>query len=422
MFYWAVQRVGPFGEVRTGPLPRVGRPDGRFHDRPVTVVAGPEPDHAPHMTRTRTLFTVLVVALLATMVAPAGAAKSTDARAQRDAVRARKAKLAAQLNTLKASETQLLTAARDLNDQVLAQAAKVDAARQAVKAATAELNEAQQSLAETKSSITSLSRALVDRAVEAYMSPGSSDPTGFEDTKDLAAAARKQALLDSVSSNDNDLIDELNAAKEDYAVQAAAAKAAQAKAQARKSQTEAALASLEKAQAQHRRLVAAVTAHQKEVLSEIDAQAKADSELTRIINQRASSAGSGAGTTARNASGCIWPAKGRVSSEYGRRWGKLHAGIDIAAPTGTPIWAAKAGTVIFSGQQSGYGNVIIIDHGGGFTTLYGHQSRRIAQVGQHVSQGQLIGKVGSTGHSTGSHVHFETRYGGSPRNPRTCLR
>jgi len=257
-------------------------------------------------------------------------------------------------------------------------------------------------------------------AVQTYMSPGRVDPNGLGDTKDLAAAARKQALLDSVSSNDTDLIDELQAAKEDYAVQLAAAKAAQAKAQARRAQTEAALASLERAQAQHRRLVAAVTAHQKEVLSEIDAQAKSESELTRIINSRSRSTG-GAGTTARNAGGCIWPARGRVTSEYGRRWGRLHAGIDIGAPTGTAIWAAKSGTVIFSGQQSGYGNVIIIDHGGGFTTLYGHQSRRIAQDGQHVSQGQLIGKVGSTGHSTGSHLHFETRYGGTPRNPRGCL-
>ncbi|MCU1485002.1 MAG: Peptidase [Actinomycetia bacterium] len=373
------------------------------------------------MTRTRTLFSLLVVALLATMVAPAGAARSSDPRAARDAARARKAKLAAQLNTLRASEKDLLGAARTLNDQVLSQAAKVDAARQAVKAATAELTEADRSLKETRASIDKLSHLVVERAVQTYMSPGRVDPNGLGDTKDLAAAARKQALLDSVSSNDTDLIDELQAAKEDYAVQLAAAKAAQAKAQARRAQTEAALASLERAQAQHRRLVAAVTAHQKEVLSEIDAQAKSESELTRIINSRSRSTAGGAGTTARNAGGCIWPARGRVTSEYGRRWGRLHAGIDIGAPTGTAIWAAKAGTVIFSGQQSGYGNVIIIDHGGGMTTLYGHQSRRIAQDGQHVSQGQLIGKVGSTGHSTGSHLHFETRYGGTPRNPRGCL-
>jgi murein DD-endopeptidase MepM/ murein hydrolase activator NlpD len=373
------------------------------------------------MTRSRTLFALLVVALLASMVAPAAAARSSNPRAARDAARARKAQLAAKLNTLKASEQELLSASKTLNDQVLSQAAKVDAARQAVRAASAELAEADRSLQETKASIDQLSRLVVERAVQAYMSPGGVDPNGFGDTRDLAASARKQALLDSVSSNDSDLIDELDAAREDYALQLAAAKAARARAEARKAQTESALAALERAQAQHRRLVAAVTAHQREVLGEIAEQSKSESELTRIINQRSQPVTGGAGTTARNAGGCIWPARGRVTSEYGGRWGRLHAGIDIGAPTGTPIWAAKAGTVIFSGQQSGYGNVIIIDHGGGMSTLYGHQSQRIAQDGQHVSQGQVIGKVGSTGHSTGSHLHFETRYGGTARNPRGCL-
>ncbi|MCU1376644.1 MAG: Peptidase [Actinomycetia bacterium] len=417
------QRIGPFGEVRTDPLPRA---TARVMAPSMTVLlrfcrrrSGRD---MTRMTRSRTLFTLLVVALLATMVAPAGAARSSDPRAARDAARARKAKLASELNTLKASEGKLLDAAKVLNDQVLSQAARVDAARQAVKAANAELAEADRSLKETRSSIDRLSHLVVERAVAAYMSPANADPNGLGDTKDLAVAARKEALLSSVAAGDTDLIDELRAARQDYALQLSAAEAAKARASARRAETEARLAALEKARVDQHRVTAAVTARQREVLSEIDAQSKSESALTRLIAQRSKPATGGVGTTARNAGGCIWPARGRVTSEYGRRWGRLHAGIDIGAPTGTPIWAAKAGTVIFSGQQSGYGNVIIIDHGGGMTTLYGHQSRRIAQDGQHVSQGQLIGKVGSTGHSTGSHVHFETRYGGTPRNPRGCLR
>ena len=120
-------------------------------------------------------------------------------------------------------------------------------------------------------------------------------------------------------------------------------------------------------------------------------------------------------------SGIMWPLRGRVTSGYGRRWGRLHAGIDIAAPKGTPIRAAKAGTVVFAGQMSGYGNVVIIDHGGGLSTLYGHQSRLGSSRGQRVSQGQVIGYVGSTGHSTGNHCHFETRVNGVARNPRNYL-
>jgi murein DD-endopeptidase MepM/ murein hydrolase activator NlpD len=117
----------------------------------------------------------------------------------------------------------------------------------------------------------------------------------------------------------------------------------------------------------------------------------------------------------------MWPTRGTVTSEFGNRWGRLHAGIDIAAPSGTPIFAAQSGTVIFSGVQSGYGNVVILSHGGGLTTLYGHQSRVAASNGQQVGQGDNIGFVGNTGRSTGPHLHFETRYGGSPRNPRGCL-
>src|SRR4051794_23157012 len=203
------------------------------------------------MTRSRTLFALLVVALLAAMSAPVGAARARDPRAAGAAARAGKAKRAAELTTPGASEKQLLGAARALNDQVLAQAAKVDAARQAVRAATAELVEADQSLKETRSALSRLGDLLVERAVEAYMAPSGADPTELGDTKDLAAAARKRALLDAVSSNASDLIDELSAAKADSALELGAARAAKAKADARRKQTESALAALERAQSQH---------------------------------------------------------------------------------------------------------------------------------------------------------------------------
>jgi murein DD-endopeptidase MepM/ murein hydrolase activator NlpD len=120
-------------------------------------------------------------------------------------------------------------------------------------------------------------------------------------------------------------------------------------------------------------------------------------------------------------SGLRWPMGGSVTSEFGYRWGRLHAGVDIGGGTGTPIRAAKEGTVIFSGNQGGYGNVVIIDHGGGLTTLYAHQSRRAVADGAEVNSGDVIGYVGSTGHSTGPHLHFETRSSGSPQNPRRYL-
>ena len=117
-----------------------------------------------------------------------------------------------------------------------------------------------------------------------------------------------------------------------------------------------------------------------------------------------------------SAAGFIWPVSGPITSGYGWRWGRMHEGIDIGAACGTPIRAAAGGNVIFAGWMDGYGNLTIIDHGGGMATAYGHQSS-IYVGGGSVSQGQTIGAVGSTGHSTGCHLHFEVRVNGSPVDP-----
>lgn len=372
------------------------------------------------MIKARALFLVLVAALVGGLVAPSGAAGGADPRAQRDAARARRAQLASQLDAIKASEKELLDAAAALDDQVLAQAARVDAARQAVAAAEAEVFDASNSLAETKSLITQLQSTFVNRAVAEFMSPRSQRLDDVITSDDLAATARKHALLDSIASSDRDVLDELGSAREDYEAARAAAEAAQAKATARKADTESQLAKLERDRAHQRRVQQALTTRQREVLAEIDAQAASESTLTRIINERERAA-RGTGTNRVGRGGCMWPTRGRVTSEYGSRWGRRHQGIDIAAPTGTAIVAAQSGEVIFSGRMSGYGNAIVIDHGGGFTTLYGHQSRLMVSEGASVSRGSRIGSVGSTGHSTGPHLHFETRYGGAARNPRGCL-
>jgi murein DD-endopeptidase MepM/ murein hydrolase activator NlpD len=115
--------------------------------------------------------------------------------------------------------------------------------------------------------------------------------------------------------------------------------------------------------------------------------------------------------------GWTWPASGPVTSGFGYRWGRLHAGIDIGAPTGAPIFAAKGGVVSYAGTMGGYGNIIVIDHGGGLTTRYAHQSQLAASVGQTARAGDQIGYVGSTGNSTGPHLHFEVRVNDSPQNP-----
>jgi len=117
----------------------------------------------------------------------------------------------------------------------------------------------------------------------------------------------------------------------------------------------------------------------------------------------------------------IWPIAGTVTSPFGQRWGRLHAGIDIAAPGGTPIRAADSGTVALAGWQGGYGLYTCIRHSGSLSTCYAHQSRLGTRPGSNVRRGQVIGFVGNTGHSFGHHLHFETWVSGRPVDPMGFL-
>ncbi|MFT4607115.1 MAG: murein DD-endopeptidase MepM/ murein hydrolase activator NlpD [Urechidicola sp.] len=118
----------------------------------------------------------------------------------------------------------------------------------------------------------------------------------------------------------------------------------------------------------------------------------------------------------------IWPVSNvDVSSPFGERWGRLHSGIDLRAPRGTPIKASSHGKVIFSGRKNGYGKIIVIAHAGGVETTYAHNSRNLVKVGQRVKRGKVIAKVGRTGNATGNHVHFEIRRRGKAINPKRYL-
>jgi len=117
----------------------------------------------------------------------------------------------------------------------------------------------------------------------------------------------------------------------------------------------------------------------------------------------------------------VYPMNGTFTSPFGARWGRLHAGIDIAGPVGTPIVAADGGRVAIAGSVSGYGNYTCIQHDSRISTCYAHQSKIGVRVGQQVTKGQTIGLCGNTGNSTGPHLHFEVRIGGSPVNPMSYL-
>ena len=158
---------------------------------------------------------------------------------------------------------------------------------------------------------------------------------------------------------------------------------------------------------------------EKQIQSEVEEYTKAFAEIERQISELSLSTGDYVGGE------MAWPTPGytRITSEFGMREHpitgvyKLHTGLDIGAPTGANFVAANDGTVITAKYSSGYGNMVIIDHGGGITTLYAHGSSIEVTVGQNVKRGDVVLKVGSTGYSTGPHAHFEVRKNGSYVNP-----
>jgi murein DD-endopeptidase MepM/ murein hydrolase activator NlpD len=162
-----------------------------------------------------------------------------------------------------------------------------------------------------------------------------------------------------------------------------------------------------------------LSAAERAEVDEIDSLQAASARIAAAIRaaQARNSGGNSGPTQTRSNAGFIWPVSGPVTSTFGWRWGRMHEGIDIGVGYGTPIHAAAAGTVIYCGWEEGYGNFVVLDHGGNVATAYGHQSSIAVACGQQVDQGQVVGYVGSTGHSTGPHLHFEVRVNGNPVDP-----
>ena len=183
-------------------------------------------------------------------------------------------------------------------------------------------------------------------------------------------------------------------------------------------------ASLASARSQRRSVLARVSGNRRRAQESLASLEREQAQIRSRL-QAAAGGGSGGGMSAgpiRPGSGqLIWPINGPLTSPFGQRWGRLHAGVDISAPEGTPIRAAASGRVVLAGWQGGYGNYTCIQHSGSMSTCYGHQSRLGTSQGASVRQGQVMGYVGNTGHSFGAHLHFEVRIGGSPVNPMGYL-
>jgi len=167
--------------------------------------------------------------------------------------------------------------------------------------------------------------------------------------------------------------------------------------------------------------LASIRSDRDSTLAEIDALEQQSAALEARIRE-AQQRSSVPAVVAPSGSGVLgWPVSGPVTSGFGVRWGRMHEGIDIAVGEGTPVRAAAAGTVIYAGWMSGYGNLVAVDHGNGLSTAYAHNSSLAVSVGQSVAAGEIVSYSGNTGNSTGPHVHFEVRVDGSAVDPLRYL-
>jgi murein DD-endopeptidase MepM/ murein hydrolase activator NlpD len=376
------------------------------------------------MTKTRKLASALVLLLVVALAPPAWSA-APSAEEQRDAAREKKAELAAEVDTLKASDDELESAVRALDAGVAVQSNQTESAKRALQSAETGLGSAEAKLAATEQRMGDLRLEVAKAAIQAYVHPGGDALLQIVRSENMGEASRRQVLLSSVVNSNRDALDQMRATRQDQQFDKANLVRARQLADDRRKAAADHLAELQEALSQQNRLKSALDTRIEEFTAEVEALSREEATLSALIRSRQLDADAedveGESVSGVSDSGLSWPADGPITSGFGSRWGSMHSGIDIGAGYGAAIWAAGDGTVIMADYNGGYGNCVVIDHGGGLSTLYGHMNNIEVSYGETVEQGELLGEVGSTGNSTGPHLHFETRVDGGAENPMRYL-
>jgi murein DD-endopeptidase MepM/ murein hydrolase activator NlpD len=373
----------------------------------------------------RRAFALGLVALLA---AAGGTAVAQDLESERAAKQS-------ELEEVKARGDVLSSEISDYSDQISQLQGEVAILRareleveQQLRETIARLETEKKNLAELRDKLTRSLNILADRLVDIYKSDQPDALTvilnseGFDDLvnrydyltriqdQDAAIAARVRFLRDE----SRETVDRIRIAKEEIEAKEAELERTREQLEARQAELDAVrdqkAAALDQVEATAERLEGDISDLNEQIQEQL-AAAQASTSTTDPLP---------AGPIQGGSSGMIWPVNGTVTSPFGMRWGRLHAGIDIAVPAGTPIRAAKSGSIVLAAPTSGYGNYTCIDHGGGLSTCYAHQSSFAITSGS-ISQGDVLGYVGCTGSCYGDHLHFEVRINGAPVDPMGYL-
>jgi murein DD-endopeptidase MepM/ murein hydrolase activator NlpD len=379
-----------------------------------TVPAHARPPHPRQRARRASLVAgVLIAALLSTATAhaaPSGRASVSEARTAHDAAAAEVAAIGARVTEAEQTLQRMTIEAEAASGQALAAQAALGAAQAEADATAAVLAEARGAVEKTQDEVSTIGR-------EAYM--GNNET--FGDVALMLQADSPTEVLQQAATLEVLGKERTEALRELERVEVREARADHAARTAVAERDELARAAAETEAAANQHLAAAqgsydAVAGEKAALDArlheaeirlLTLQGAADAEAALAARQAAATV-----TMVTAAGGFVAPASGRVTSCYGARWGTLHAGVDIAAPIGTPIYAPEGGVVLQAGPASGFGLAVAVRHGDGTITLYGHVNQMFVSAGQVVSAGQQIAEVGNRGQSTGPHLHFEVHTGG----------
>jgi murein DD-endopeptidase MepM/ murein hydrolase activator NlpD len=319
------------------------------------------------------------------------------------------------LTQLKAIEVELGKA----QDQLDALRQELDDLNARVAETQKELLALESELAEVETKLADKTEILNQRAAAIYKERDPNYVGLLLESRDLSDFVNRWALMTRLAEQDAGIVEEIRELKEE--------------AQSRRQRIEDKEQILLKEKARVEEVVREAEAKKNEILAKYEEKSALINEARQDVKalealedelerrSRAIQAALAIYTGGQAPSGrLVWPTSGgTISSGFGPRWGRQHRGIDIPRPYGTPIYAAADGTVVqvVTGWGGGYGNYIVIYHGGGISTLYSHNSRNAVSVGEKVKVGQILGYVGATGNATGPHLHFEVRVNGSPVNP-----
>lgn len=388
----------------------------------------------------------LATLVLVTVIVPAATADDLDddlsevrsrinsLSDQIDSAAASRSSLARDVKAAKTRMDEALSALDALRDDLALVRARLVVKEQALRESRAKLHEQYQVLALTRTELAGARTDATDWAVETYMSAGAGIPeVAFSATawnevtvgieyldrvteSGVAAVARFETLLGdeertgaAIEATEAALVDEV-----------ASLEAARAELEALEEELEARSEELRAEVERQRTLLARVEAEIAELEGTLAALEKEEDGIRSLIAARSSSGGRAPGQLVR-------PVPGVIESGFGPRfhpilgYSRMHNGLDMHCGSGDAIVAAEAGTVILAGTKGGFGKTIMIDHGGGMVTLYAHQSGYAVSTGDSVGAGQVVGYCGSTGLSTGPHLHFEVRINGDPVNPANYL-